>query len=145
MLDLPTPHGDKLRALLQNSKLPGNDRKRVENAINRYSDWLDKLRAVEGSYEDIVGKMVSLLDEYKRYLEVELIFDSSEDFLYQQKGQLKLDSSVIEEFLPWLVVKALSGQLQGDELTFGPTTCFSSVRFESSITMSKPGGGITLR
>lgn len=144
-MDLPTPHGDKLRALLQNSKLPAADHPRVKAAIDRYSKWLQQLRAVEGSYEDIVGSMVSLLDEYKRYLEVDLIFDSSNDFLYRQKGQLKLDSSVIEEFLPLLVVKALSDQLQGYELTFGPTTCFSSVRFESSITTSKPGGGIQLR
>lgn len=143
-MDLPTPHGDKLRALLQNSKLPGTDRPRVKAAIDRYSEWLQQLRAVEGS-EDIVDSMVSLLDDYKRYLEVDLIFDSNDNFLYRQKGQLKLDSSVIEEFLPRLVVKALSDQLKGYELTFGPTTCFSSVRFESSITTSKPGGGIQLR
>ena len=38
MLNLPTPHphGDKLRALVQNEKLPVKDRPRVEQAVARY-------------------------------------------------------------------------------------------------------------
>jgi len=145
MLSLPTPHGDKLKALLENGNLPRVDKPRVEAAIDRYEKWLEELRAIKGEYEDVVSKMVSLLNTYKTYLEVDLIFDSSEDFLYRQKGQLKLDSSVIEEFLPWLVLKAFPDQLNDRDLTLGPATCLSSVRFESSITMSKPGGGIELR
>ena len=91
MLSLPTPHGDKLKALLENGNLPRVDKPRVEAAIDRYEKWLEELRAIKGEYEDVVSKMVSLLNTYKTYLEVDLIFDSSEDFLYRQKGQLKLD------------------------------------------------------
>jgi hypothetical protein len=76
---------------------------------------------------------------------VDLIFDSEEDFLYRQKGQLKLDNTVIEEFLPLLVTTALREQLQGYELSFGPTTCFSDIRFESAIANPLPGGGMRLR
>jgi len=35
-LHTPHPHGDKLRALAQNTKLPLKDRPRVDQAITRY-------------------------------------------------------------------------------------------------------------
>jgi len=147
MVSLPTPHGDKLNALLQNKKLPSPDYPRVEEAIKRYNNWLKEIRDVSSNnYEEVVNQMVGLLNTYMEYLEVDLIFDSKEDFLYRQKGQLKLNSSVIEEFLPWLVTKSLSNQLKKyHNLAFGPTTCFSSVRFESSITSPKIGGGLYLK
>lgn len=145
MLDLPTPHGDKLRALVQNEKLPAEDRPRVERAIARYETWLQQLKAVRGTYQEIVASQISLLDDYKRYIEVDLVFDSDNDFLYRQKGQVKLDNTIIEEFLPILVTTALADQLQGYDLSFGPTTCFSGIRFESSITHRQPGGGMHLR
>jgi hypothetical protein len=145
MSDLPTPHGDKLRALVENEKLPTEDRPRVEEAIARYEEWLRQLKAVRGTYQEVVAGLVSLLDDYKRYIEVDLIFDSDSDFLYRQKGQVKLDNTIIEEFLPILVTTALADQLQGYDLSFGPTTCFSGIRFESSITHKQPGGGMHLR
>lgn len=145
MSDLPTPHRDKLSALLQNEKLPLEDRPRVEQAIVRYGEWLQQLKAVQGPYQKIIAGMVSLLNEYKRYVDVDLIFDSDNDFLYRQKGQLKLDNTIIEEFLPLLVTTALAAQLQDYDLSFGPTTCFSGIRFESSLTVSQPGGGMQIR
>lgn len=145
MLNLPTPHGDKLRALVQNEKLPVKDLPRVEQAIARYETWLQQLKAVRGTYQEIVAGLVSLLDDYKRYIELDLIFDSDDDFLYRQKGQIKLDNTISEEFLPILVTTALADQLRGYDLSFGPTTCFSGIRFESSITNRQPGGGMHLR
>lgn len=145
MLNLPTPHGDKLRALVQNEKLPTEDRPRVEQAVVRYEAWLQQLKAVRGTYKEVIASQVSLLDDYKRYVEVDLVFDSNNDFLYRQKGQVKLDNTIIEEFLPILVTTALADQLQGYDLSFGPTTCFSGIRFESSITNRQPGGGMHLR
>jgi len=73
--------------------------------------------------------MVSHLTSYKRYIDVELIFDSDDDFLYRQKGQLKLDNSIIEEFIPILVTTVFADSLKDKELSFGPTQCFSSLRF----------------
>jgi hypothetical protein len=35
-MSLPTPHGDKLYALLKNDKLPTCDRERIKQAIARY-------------------------------------------------------------------------------------------------------------
>jgi hypothetical protein len=68
----PHPHGDKLRALVVNEKLPAQDRPRVEQAIARYEVWLQQLKAVRGTYQEIIARMVSLLDDYKRYIEVDL-------------------------------------------------------------------------
>ncbi|WP_293152061.1 hypothetical protein [Okeania sp. SIO2C9] len=39
-------------------------------------------------------------NKYKRFIELDLIFDSSENFFYRQKWQLKLDNTILEEFLP---------------------------------------------
>lgn len=145
MIELPTPHGDKLTALLKNDKLPPEDRAQVEKTIERYQTWHKQLQAMKGTFQEVVTKMVALLNQYKRYVEIELIFDSKHNFLYRQKGQLKLDNTIIEEFLPLLVVRTLSDHLANHDLLFGPTTCFSGIRFESGITAPKSGGGMKVR
>lgn len=145
MFDLPAPHGDKLKALVQNEKLPAEDKPRVEQAIVRYEEWLKKLNAVRGAQQQIIAGMVSLLNDYKLYIDVDLIFDSNQDFLYRQKGQLKLDNTILEEFLPILVTTALANHLQDYDLLFGPTTCFSGILFESGLVFSQPGGGMRIR
>jgi len=42
--------------------------------------------------------MTELLNNYKDFLEVDLITRRGSAFIKRQKGQLKLDNSVIEEF-----------------------------------------------
>ena len=42
----PTPHGDKLRELLNNSKLPAPDLPRVRDAIGRYEEWIASVAAL---------------------------------------------------------------------------------------------------
>lgn len=142
---LSTPHGDKLKALLQSPKLPQSDIPMVEIALTRYKKWLQALQSVEGNYQEIISQMVTLLNNYKQYIELDLIFDSKNQFLYRQKGQIKLDNTIIEEFLPLIVTTALAKELSGYELSFGPTTCFSGIRFESGITSPAPGGGLKIR
>jgi hypothetical protein len=142
---LPTPHGDKLRALLSNEKLPATDRPKVVEAVERYQNWLKQTKVVSGTVEDKVVAMVTWLNKYKRFVELDLIFDSSDNFLYRQKGQLKLDNTILEEFLPHLVQSTLFDTEKEYDLIFGPTTSFSGNRFESSITTSPVGGGMQLR
>jgi hypothetical protein len=89
--------------------------------------------------------MVALLNEYRQYIDVDLVFDSEEDFLYRQKGQLKLDNSVIEEFLPRLINHNLIPELYEMPVVFGPNKCFSSAYFESSLDCPQPGGGLSIR
>lgn len=144
-MGVPCPHGDKLAALLQNDKLPGTDRPRVQKAIERYRTWVRALQSVNGELEQRVKGMTQLLSDYKFYVDVEFIFDSEADFLYRQKGQLKLDNSVIEEFLSTLVAACLPRYLDGRGLRVGPSNCLSAVRFESTILQRLPGGGLQIR
>lgn len=145
MPSFPTPHLEKLSATLVNEKLPGRDKPRVEAAIERYHEWISGLNGVGGTPDQIIEQMVRLLDDYRLYIDVELIFDSKDDFLYRQKGQLKLDNSVIEEFLPRLVQPAVIPELGSMNLSVGPQSCFSSVFFGSSLDAPQAGGGLSIR
>jgi Bpu10I restriction endonuclease len=144
MFNLPKPHGDKLSALLKNKQLPDPDKQPVEQAIKRYKEWLKALTDISGDLS-VVTKMISHLTDYKRYIDVHLIFDSDHDFLYRQKGQLKLDNSIIEEFIPILVTTVFADSLKDKELSFGPTQCFSSLQFKSSLMSSPKDGGMSIR
>ncbi|MHC1630856.1 MAG: hypothetical protein ACXQT4_00945 [Methanotrichaceae archaeon] len=99
------PHYDKLISTYKNAKLPPSDKVRIKNAIERYEQWVDNLDKAKkaGDPREVLNRMVSLFNEYKLFIELETIFDSPNDFLYRQKGQLKLDNSIIEEFLPHLI------------------------------------------
>ena len=145
MYDLPTPHGDKLNALLENEKLPATDRRRVSDAIGEYEGWIEKLKSIAGEDRETVGRMVGLLNEYKQYIDLNVIFDSDNNFLYRQKGQLKLDNTVIEEFLPIFMTLTLSDLYGRFDLQFGPVTSFSGIRFESSMVADRVGGGMQVR
>ena len=143
-MPLPTPHLEKLQALLENEKLPTVDRARVQSAAERYGDWIRGMTHLGCPPEERVGRMVSMLAEYKTFIDVDLIFDSPADFLYRQKGQLKLDNSIIEEFLPWVVSRALGDALPTD-VGMGAQTCFSAVYFTSTLTKPTAGGGLAVR
>jgi hypothetical protein len=142
---LPTPHLEKLNATLANDKLPSEDRPRIEAAIVFYNKWIEELNAVTGTPPERIRAMVSRLNEYRLHIDVELVFDSPQDFLYRQKGQLKLDNSVIEEFLPHLVQPEILPEIKGHEVVIGPTTCFSSVYFSTSLEIPVMGGGLEIR
>jgi len=76
-----------LNATLVNPKLPGTDKPRVQAAIERYDQWLSDLnRAVAEPSEHLVAEMVKLLNDYKTYIDVDLIFDSTENFLTDKKA-----------------------------------------------------------
>ncbi|MCH9681435.1 MAG: Bpu10I family restriction endonuclease [Deltaproteobacteria bacterium] len=143
---LPTPHGEKLAALAQNTKLPPQDEERVKQAQARYESWRrESLSTTTGTRYEVIQRLVHGLNEYKRAVDIDLIFDSDADWLYRQKGQTKLDNSIIEEFLPMLVTAVFGEELSGDILRLGPTTCFSSLRFESSIARASRGAGLSVR
>jgi hypothetical protein len=141
-MDFPTPHLEKLTKTLENEKLPRADQPRIEAAIERYRKWIGYSENIEGVPDEVLERMVGLMAEYKLYIDIELIFDSPEDFLYRQKGQLKLDNSIIEEFLPRLVVKYLQ---PNTNLHLGPTKCFSEASFTSTLDNALVGGGLHIR
>lgn len=140
-------HGEKLVAVRNSDKLPSTDIPRIDEAIEVYDEWIKTLQ--ESSYssiEECINSMVMLLSTYKQYIDVSLIFDSREDYLYRQKGQLKLDNTVMEEFLPLLVKKCISLEFENCDLNIGaqvPT--YSSTYFTSGISNPLVGGGMMIK
>lgn len=140
-------HGEKIVAAIESEKLPPNDKGRLEVALQKYDEWVKKLEEADAPTVDaLVEKLVGLLNEYKLYIDVGLIFDSAEDFLYRQKGQLKLDNTVIEEFLPIFVRKCIVKEFGKCEVDVGSQTAtFSSAYFESSLKSPAIGGGLRIK
>lgn len=140
-------HGEKIVAAKESDKMPASDVPRLEVALSKYDKWVADLNSVTAStLEELVEKMVALLNEYKYYIDVNLIFESENDFLYRQKGQLKLDNTVIEEFMPIFVKRCIEfekGQTDIEISSQIPT--FSSVYFESSLSNPNIGGGIHIK
>ena len=134
------PHKEKLLAAMENKKA-AVDKPLLQEAYNTYEQWVRQMNALQSTGDEFLSDLVRLLNEYKDYLEVELIARRGSDFLKRQKGQMKLDNSVIEEFLPYLVSSKLLSNLPEDyELETGSQTSFMSLSFcPSSIqTLNKP-------
>ena len=67
----PTPHGDKLHALLENSNLPLADRPSLERAIMNYDLWLKEIQDIQGEgqfIEDAVEQTLPLAQVEKSYI-----------------------------------------------------------------------------
>ena len=140
-----TPHADKLQALLENRNLPQSDKPRVSKATERYNRWIEEIKQIDGDGDALIEPLVNSLNRYRKWIDLDLIFDSTEDFLHRQRGQLKLDNSVLEEFLPWLVRKRFADRIADINLNLGPTTAFSQLRFDSDLLNRTSGGGMTIR
>lgn len=141
-------HGEKIFSALYNEKLPSIDIDRLKIALQKYDDWIFKLNTVNGSnLDELIDKLVRLLNDYKMFIDIDLIFDSSEDFLYRQKGQLKLDNTVMEEFLPIYIKRCL--QFSGYDLNGlnigSQISTYSSMYFRSSISSPENGGGMSIK
>lgn len=140
-------HGEKIVAAMDSAKLPNSDKSRLEAALQKYDEWIIALEEVDApTVDELIEKLVGLLNEYKFYIDIDLIFDSSEDFLYRQKGQLKLDNTVIEEFLPIFVRKCIIKEFGKCDVEVGSQTAtFSSAYFASSLSSPAIGGGLSIK
>lgn len=123
------PHKDKLDAAIANPKCSKNDKALLERARAAYEQWIGKMESLSSSGRTRVKEMTDLLNEYKDFLEVELIAKGGADFIVRQKGQLKLDGSVIEEFLIHLIDRGVLNNLPSFGLEVGPQTAFMSLAF----------------
>ena len=142
---LPTPHADKLQALLENRNLHESDKPRVREAVAKYDAWAEEVKQIEGDGDDLVEPLVASLNHYRKWIDLELIFDSPENFLHRQRGQLKLDNSVLEEFLPWLVSRRFTEQIAVAGLSLGPINAFSQLSFDSDPFNRTNEVGMTIR
>jgi hypothetical protein len=143
MPELSRPHYGKLIACLENPRLPEADKESLEEAIRKYHEWIRELESVERGQIDTAEKLVEITNKYKRFIELDLIFDSTDNFLYRQKGQLKLDNTILEEFLPQLVFRSLRGIDEYFEL--GPRNTFAGLSFLSSVGNPGEGGEPSIR
>lgn len=124
-----TPHKDKIIAAISNPKC-SNDKKLLEEVLERYNSWASSVKSLTTKKRDRVDQMVSLLNEYKEFLEVDVIAKRGSAFLKRQKGQLKLDNSILEEFLIYLVDSKIIDGLPTDfQIDCGPHTAFMSLSF----------------
>ncbi len=104
-------------------------------AMEAYEEWVRRLDGVRTTGRQKVLDLTGLLNEYKDLLEVELIARSGTAFLKRQKGQLKLDNSVMEEFLLRLVHPSILNGLPNFDLEIGPHNAFMTLSFRpASIT-----------
>jgi len=140
-----TAHIDKLRELLVNSKLPDGDKTRVEETVERHSEWVREMNSLEGDGDRLIAQLVDSVNRYKRYVELNLIWDSPSDFLWRQRGQLKLDNSILEEFLPRLVTPRIIPALDGLLYETGPRTAFAAAYFVTTLSNPAQGGGLLVR
>ncbi len=123
-----TPHKEKLLAAINNPKAK-NDKSLLEEAYKAYEHWISQISSLTSKGNKRVVEMTKLLNEYKDYLEVDLIATKGSPFLKRQKGQLKLDNSVLEEFLIHLVHPDILNNLPKDGVETGPQTAFMSFSF----------------
>ena len=126
-----TPHKEKLIAAIENPKSNG-DKDLLKEALSAYESWNSKTTGLTSVGETRINEMTALLNEYKDYLEVDLIAARGSEFLKRQKGQLKLDNSVMEEFLIHLVNPNILNNLPNFDLETGPQTAFMSLAFRPS-------------
>jgi hypothetical protein len=127
-----TPHREKLVAAIANPKCDVGDRRLLNEALEAYEDWSLRLQGLASAGKERIEDMTKILNAYKDFLEVDLIAKRGSAFIKRQKGQLKLDNSVIEEFLVHLATdKVLSG-LPSFQLEVGPQTAFMSLAFTPS-------------
>ena len=140
-------HGEKIVSAIQSNKMPVKDVPRLEMALQRYDEWIEKLKGINAeTVDELVEKLVTELNTYKNYIDINLIFDSEEDFLYRQKGQLKLDNTVIEEFMPIFVKKCVEKVEENCDIEISSQIpMFSSVYFASSLSNPNIGGGINIK
>lgn len=124
-----TPHKYKIIAAIKNPKCI-EDKKLLEEAFAIYEGWIKDLNKLSSKGKTRVVEMVNLLNFYKDSFEVDLIAKQGSTFLKRQKGQLKLDNSIIEEFLIHLInPNILTGLDNLDKLEIGPKNTFMSLAF----------------
>jgi len=128
-----TPHKEKLEAAILNPKCGQEDRDLLQQAKQYYEQWILSTAQLTSQGTERVREMTALLNQYKDRLEVELIAQNGSAFIKRQKGQMKLDNSVLEEFLIHLIHPAIISGLPHDlSLSIGPTRAFMSLSFNPS-------------
>lgn len=124
-----TPHKEKIESAIENPKCPDSDKNLLKETLANYSVWVKQMEALKSKGNKKIEDLTKLLNDYKNEVEVELILKKATPFLQRQKGQLKLDNSIMEEFLIHLIDKDIIKNLPDFSLDIGPQTAFMSLSF----------------
>ena len=124
-----SPHKDKLIAAMRNPKCPKEDISLLSQAKELYDIWKEAVSSLNSTGKKRVEDLTRLLNGYKNYIEVEVIAKQGSAFIKRQKGQLKLDNSIMEEFLCDLIHPTVLKGLPDFPLEIGPKTAFMSLSF----------------
>ena len=74
-------HGEKIVAAMDSAKLPNCDQSRLKVALQKYDEWIIALEEADApTVGELIEKLVRLLNESQLSLDLNLIFDSPEDF-----------------------------------------------------------------
>ncbi len=130
-MKLSTPHRDKLVEAIKNTKSVA-DVDLLHEILEHYELWVTSINELTTIGKARVLEMVKLLNQYKDFLEVDAIMGKGSSFLKRQKGQLKLDNSVIEEFLIHLIRPEIIVGLEALDVATGPQNAFMSLSFRPS-------------
>ena len=125
--------------------MPAGDLSAVRRTQKMYDSWIAEIAGFAETGNDLVEPMVASLSRYKAYVDLDLVFDSKMDFLYRQKGQLKLDNTIIEEFMPWLVGRVFSERIADRGVTLGPANCFAQLHFDLDLRDAEANRGMMIR
>lgn len=123
-----TPHYEKIKAAIDNIKVK-EDIEVLKEILKEYEKWVKQMDSIKSKGEQKVKEMVKLLNEYEDKVEVDLILEKGTDFLIRQKGQLKLDNTIMEEFLIRLMDPDIIEELKGVDFLTGPSNAFLSLSF----------------
>lgn len=130
-------HAAKLTAAVNNPKYGDADRQKLEAAVERYDQWVRDMTEAPGTGLEKLAHRVDLLNDYKRFIELDLIWDG--DDLYRSKGQHKIDNALIEEFLPWIVDPDIIEGLNGRPIEARSTSTFAAMNIASSLDEAAEG------
>jgi hypothetical protein len=114
---------------MRNPKCTPADKDLLTEGLKAYDEWTTALGGLTSEGDARVRDLTSLLNRYKDHLEVDLIARRGSAFVKRQKGQLKLDNSIIEEFLVHLINPRVIKDLPDLQLDVGPCTAFMSLAF----------------
>lgn len=143
-------HGRKIEILKDKEQIKSSKggSQSVNDALDEYDKWIRSLNSIDAdSGTEYIEKAVNLLTNYKYYIDYDFLFNQPIDFLYRQKGQLKIDNTIMEEFLPYMIKEALiKDNVSLDKIDIASQTAtFSSLRFEDTIRSDNSGFGMKIK
>ena len=102
-------HKEKILAAIENPKAK-EDIDLLKEALIAYQNWIDKMHALKTKGHERIHEMTGLLNEYKDYLEVDLIAAKGSAFLkFTRKNPLSL--SISKEKLLIIACPSVSGPI----------------------------------